>query len=59
MADAYLKLETWTKAHFCPPKLPPVPVAVRDCVWLPGSPAGIWASLAVAAAVKLPLPIQH
>lgn len=25
----------------------------------PGSPAGIWASLAVATAVKLPFPIQH
>lgn len=57
MADACLKLETWTKAHS--PKSPPIPVAVRDCVWLPGSPAGIWASLAVATAVKLPLSIQH
>lgn len=42
-----------------PPNSPSAPGVFRSCIWLPGSPAGIWTSLAVATAVKLPLPIQH
>lgn len=42
-----------------PPRLPRGPSRQEGWVWLPDSPAGVRAPLAVAAAVKLPLAVQH